>query len=189
MTLKAVGIKRTRSTNHYINNAEFLAEFVRWRGLGEGWESTPIPPQIAMAIMKISEGLSTKPNFSGYTFREDMVGDGIENCIKYVRNFDPKKSSNPFSYFTQICFFAFLRRIQTEAKHGDINCALIANAKLAFSDEETDMGTIENSCNVSKREFERNKFEVLRQMETANSFNTADVLTYEKTGLEIIMDE
>lgn len=66
--------------------------------------------------MKISEGLSHKPNFINYPHREDMIGDGIENCLMYFENFDPQKSKNPFAYFTQIIYFAFLRRIQKEKK-------------------------------------------------------------------------
>ena len=66
--------------------------------------------------MKIAEGLSHKPNFINYPHREDMIGDGIENCLMYFENFDPSKSKNPFAYFTQVIYFAFLRRIQKEKK-------------------------------------------------------------------------
>jgi hypothetical protein len=66
--------------------------------------------------MKIAEGLSHKPNFINYSYRDEMVGDGIENCLMYFENFDTTKSSNAFAYFTQIIFFAFLRRIQKEKK-------------------------------------------------------------------------
>jgi len=66
--------------------------------------------------MKIAENLSHKPNFLSYTFRDEMVADAIENCVMYVDNFDPGKSSNPFAYFTQITYYAFLRRIQKEKK-------------------------------------------------------------------------
>ena len=66
--------------------------------------------------MKIAQRLSYRPNFINYAFREDMISDGIENCVQYIRNFDPEKSKNPFAYFTQIIFFAFIRRIQKEKK-------------------------------------------------------------------------
>jgi len=66
--------------------------------------------------MKIAEGLSHKPNFINYTYRDEMISDGIENCLMYFDNFDPTKSKNPFAYFTQIIYFAFLRRIQKEKK-------------------------------------------------------------------------
>jgi hypothetical protein len=66
--------------------------------------------------MKIAEGLSHKPNFINYSYRDEMISDGIENCLMYFENFDETKSSNPFAYFTQVIYFAFLRRIQKEKK-------------------------------------------------------------------------
>ena len=59
---------------------------------------------------------STRPNFINYTYRDEMISDGIENCVNYIGNFNPEKSTNPFAYFTQIIYFAFLRRIQREKK-------------------------------------------------------------------------
>lgn len=75
-----------------------------------------MPNYIGECFIKIATHLSYKPNFINYTFRDDMIADGIENCIQYVDNFDPAKSENPFAYFTQIIYFAFLRRIQKEKK-------------------------------------------------------------------------
>jgi hypothetical protein len=75
-----------------------------------------IPNYIGECFIKIAEGLSHKPNFIGYSYRDEMVADGIENCLMYFENFDVTKSSNPFAYFTQIIYFAFLRRIQKEKK-------------------------------------------------------------------------
>ena len=76
-------------------------------------------------LLKIATHLSYKPNFVNYTFRDDMISDGIENCLVYVHNFDPDKSSNPFGYFTQIIFYAFIRRIQREKKHTYIKYKLM----------------------------------------------------------------
>ena len=59
-------------------------------------------------FLKIANHLSFKPNFVNYMFKEDMISDGIENCVQYVHNFDPEKSQNPFAYFTQIIHYAFL---------------------------------------------------------------------------------
>ena len=81
-----------------------------------GEKKPQIPRYVAECFMKIAENLSHKPNFLSYTFRDEMVGDAIENCVMYVDNFDPTKSSNPFAYFTQIVYYAFLRRIQKEKK-------------------------------------------------------------------------
>ena len=78
------------------------------------------PPQISEYLgecfMKIAQRLSYRPNFINYAFRDDMISDGIENCVQYIKNFDPEKSNNPFAYFTQIIYYAFIRRIQKEKK-------------------------------------------------------------------------
>ena len=76
-------------------------------------------------FLKIANGLSHKPNFMNYTFREDMVSDGIENCLQYIHNFNPNKSNNPFAYFTQIIYYAFIRRIQREKKQTHVKNKLI----------------------------------------------------------------
>ena len=107
--------------NHYINNADFLASMVEYRKkLAEAKKqnkSKPkLPNYVGECFMKIAENLSHKPNFLSYTFRDEMIGDAIENCVMYADNFDPEKSNNPFAYFTQITYYAFLRRIQKEKK-------------------------------------------------------------------------
>ena len=86
-----------------------------------------IPDYVGACLLKIANRLSTKPNFINYTFREEMVSDGIENCINYIGNFDPDKSKNPFAYFTQIIYYAFLRRIQKEKKQLYIKHKAIEN--------------------------------------------------------------
>lgn len=107
--------------NHYINNKDFLAEMIKYRQVIDeakqfGSRKPQIPTYVAKCFMMIAENLSHKPNFLSYTFRDEMVADAIENCVMYVDNFDPAKSSNPFAYFTQITYYAFLRRIQKEKK-------------------------------------------------------------------------
>ena len=106
---------------HYINNEDFLKALIEYKAacaLAKKDNKTlpPIPNYIGECFMKIAEGLSHKPNFINYTYREEMMSDGIENCLQYFDNFDPAKSSNPFAYFTQIVYFAFLRRIGKEKK-------------------------------------------------------------------------
>jgi len=71
-------------------------------------------------FLKIATHLSFKPNFVNYMFKDDMICDGIENCVQYIHNFNPEKSQNPFAYFTQIIHYAFLRRIQKEKKQLEI---------------------------------------------------------------------
>ena len=106
---------------HYINNADFLQALIDYKAKtmeAKKNKTTPpaIPNYIGECFMKIAEGLSHKPNFINYTYRDEMMSDGIENCLMYFDNFDPNKSKNPFAYFTQIIYYAFLRRIQKEKK-------------------------------------------------------------------------
>lgn len=106
---------------HYINNEDFLKALVDYKTRCVEAEASNkpkpnIPNYIGECFMKIAEGLSHKPNFINYTYRDEMISDGIENCLMYFENFDPSKSKNPFAYFTQVIYFAFLRRIQKEKK-------------------------------------------------------------------------
>lgn len=106
---------------NYIDNKLFLKEMVAYRravrkAKREGLEKPRLPEYVGECFMKIAENLSHKPNFLSYTFREEMISDAIENCVMYADNFNPAKSKNPFAYFTQVTYFAFLRRIQREKK-------------------------------------------------------------------------
>ena len=116
--------KRKRS-EHYVNNKEFLAALIKYREDVEiaQIQNKPkpvIPRYISDCFLKIANHLSFKPNFVNYMFKEDMISDGIENCVQYIHNFNPEKSKNPFAYFTQIIHYAFLRRIQREKRQLDI---------------------------------------------------------------------
>lgn len=86
-----------------------------------------IPKYVAESLVKIANRLSTMPSFVNYPFREEMVGDGIVNCVEYIDNFNPAKSTNPFSYFTQIIYFAFIRRIKKEQKNTSIKVKAFDN--------------------------------------------------------------
>ena len=116
--------KRKRS-EHYVNNKEFLAALIRYQEDIEiaRLQDKPkpvIPRYIGECFLKIANHLSFKPNFVNYMFKEDMISDGIENCVQYIHNFNPEKSRNPFAYFTQIIHYAFLRRIQREKRQLEI---------------------------------------------------------------------
>jgi len=118
-------IIKEEENSHYVDNKEFLAEMIKWKkrynaAEESGRKKPPISNYIAEAFLKIAEHLSYRPNFMNYPYREEMVGDGVENCLMYAHNFDPNKSKNPFSYFTQIIYFAFLRRIEKEKKQSYI---------------------------------------------------------------------
>jgi len=116
---------RRKRSEHYVNNKEFLAALIKHREDIEiaeiqGKEKPRIPRYIGECFLKIATHLSFKPNFVNYMFKEDMISDGIENCVQYIHNFNPEKSQNPFAYFTQIIHYAFLRRIQKEKKQLEI---------------------------------------------------------------------
>ena len=133
-----------KKTEHYVNNKQLLEALIVYRAkvfkakekyvkkFGEDppkmgmWEGKPtIPNYLGECFLKIANHLSYKPNFVNYMFREDMISDGIENCVQYIHNFDPEKSKNPFAYFTQVIHYAFLRRIQKEKKQLDIKTKII----------------------------------------------------------------
>ena len=111
-----------RKKQHYVDNEKFLEVMSEYRNAylesrENGEEQKPMIPDYAgECFLKIAERLSHRPNFINYAFREEMVSDGIENCVMYASNFNPEKSSNPFAYFTQITYYAFLRRIEKEKK-------------------------------------------------------------------------
>lgn len=114
-----------KNTEYYVNNKDFLEAITvfknKVREAEEQGKNRPrIPHYIGDCFLKIATHLSYKPNFVNYTFREDMISDGVENCVQYINNFDPEKSKNPFAYFTQIIYYAFLRRIQKEKRQNDI---------------------------------------------------------------------
>ena len=119
-----------KKTEYYVNNKEFLAAITVYRNSvlkarDDGAARPRVPNYIGECFLKIATHLSYKPNFVNYMFREDMICDGIENCVQYIKNFDPEKSSNPFAYFTQIIHYAFLRRIQKEKRQMDIRAKII----------------------------------------------------------------
>ena len=126
-------MKSLKKKEHYVNNKEFLEAMTSHRNLcikaeKEGKEEPMVTDYIGSCFLKIANHLSFRPNFINYTFKDDMVSDGIENCLQYLHNFNPEKSSNPFAYFTQIIYFAFIRRIQKEKKQVTIKHRLIMDA-------------------------------------------------------------
>ncbi len=119
-----------KTNTHYVDNKKFLEALKEWREKCEdaeqaGDEKPLISNYIGECFLKIANGLSYKPNFINYTYRQEMISDGIENCLQYIHNFNPEKSKNPFAYFTQIIYYAFIRRIQKEKKQTHVKNKLI----------------------------------------------------------------
>ena len=116
-----MSVTTKKKPKHYINNRTLLEEMVKYKdavnlAVANGTKKPQISRYIGESLMMICNKLSNKFNFINYTYKDEMIADGIENCIAAVDNFDPAKSNNPFAYFTQIAWNAFVRRIQKEKK-------------------------------------------------------------------------
>lgn len=127
-----LSIETIPTTSHYIDNKKFYAALVDYKVLvdeakAQGNPQPQVPNYIGDCFIKIATHLSYKSNFINYTFKDDMISDGIENCLTAVAKFDPTKSSNPFAYYTQIVYFAFIRRIQKEKKQQATKYKMIEN--------------------------------------------------------------
>tara|TARA_B100002019_G_scaffold165868_1_gene143292 strand:- start:1574 stop:2077 length:504 start_codon:yes stop_codon:yes gene_type:complete len=119
-----------KQKQHYVDNQEFLAAIIKYKeevdiAKIKGLAKPRVNNYIGGCFLKIATHLSYKPNFINYMYKDDMICDGIENCIQYIDNFNPEKSRNPFAYFTQIVYFAFLRRIAKEKRQLDIKEKII----------------------------------------------------------------
>jgi hypothetical protein len=131
---------RPRDKPHYVNNRDFSYAVVDYvtetnQAKEDGVPNPIVPDYIAICFMKICEGLSHKPNFVRYTYRDEMVMDGVENCLKAIYNYRIDASTrtgkpNAFSYFTQIAYFAFIRRIVKEKKQTDIKFRFMEQANI-----------------------------------------------------------
>lgn len=117
---------------HYVDNKKFLEALIEYRkqvleAQEKGLEKPVVSRYIGECFIKIATHLSYKSNFINYTFKDDMISDGIENCLTAVEKFDPERGVNPFAYYTQIVFFAFVRRIQKEKKQQATKYKMLEN--------------------------------------------------------------
>ena len=131
---------------HYVNNADFLAAIIEYKqqckeAEESGDEKPVISNYLGECILKIARKLSNRPNFINYSYKDDMILDGIENSIQYFDNFNPEKSKNPFAYFTQIIYYAFLRRIDKEKKQSYIKGKVVRDNTIeSFDLQDHDQG-------------------------------------------------
>ena len=126
--------KSTKKPEHYVDNKLFLVAMVNYKkSINKAKREKNPKPRVTNYIgecfLKIANHLSYRPNFINYTYRDDMISDGIENCLQYVANFNPEKSKNPFAYFTQIIYYAFLRRIAKEKKQTHVRNKMIETSQ------------------------------------------------------------
>lgn len=128
--------------NEYVNKQKFLEELIKHKAKVQeakknNTEPPRVPEYIGSCILAIAENLSRSKNFMGYSYRQEMISDAVENCLQYLDNFDPtiigkSGTSEPFSYFTQFCYYAFLRRIAKEKKQQYIKAKSMVNMQLYY---------------------------------------------------------
>lgn len=175
---------------HYVNNAEMLAAVTQYRAdlaksKEDGTEAPRIPEYLGECILKIATRLSRKYNFINYSYRDDMILDGIENCMQCMHSFDPTKSSNPFSYFTQVIYFAFLRRIAKEKKQSYIRGKLIQDMafesfELQGHDDDADFKNAYTAFIQSHQNFDDSFIKKKEKVEKKKT---------DKQNLEVFFDE
>lgn len=152
--------KNAQQKPHYVDNKEFFRNMVVYldevKVADAADEPRPrIPDYIGDCFMKIAQHLSYKPNFINYTYRDDMISDGVENCCQYLYNFNPEKTENPFAYFTQIIWYAFLRRIQKEKRQLYVKYKQIELSSLV---DEMEQGGSSRRSNIREENAARDEF-------------------------------
>lgn len=162
-------VEKELNNDHYVDNKQFLAEMIKWKkeireAEDSGDDRPPVSNYIGECFLKIAERLCSKSNFMNYPYKDEMIGDGIENCLMYAHNFNPRKSKNPFSYFTQIIYYAFLRRIEREKKQAYIKFKLTENMddgtlhkwfKENYFDKSSEREALTEHFNISERDIEK----------------------------------
>jgi len=113
---------------HYVNNKEMLEEFRLYKKTGK------ISNELGDMFVKIAENLSNKSNFIGYSWKEEMIGEAVLTCIKYCKNFDPEKSTNPFGYISRFCYNSFIEYIKKQKRHSQTKETLYNNKEMVNSD-------------------------------------------------------
>jgi DNA-directed RNA polymerase specialized sigma24 family protein len=138
--------KKSDVSTHYVTNKELLEEFKKYRETGK------ISDRLGEMFVKIAENLSNKPNFIGYTWKEEMIGEAVLTCIKYSKNFNPDKSKNPFGYISRFCYNAFVEYIKKQKRHGNTKETLYMNKDLVDHDQFYSYKSIDytNLMNIKK---------------------------------------
>lgn len=158
-----------KKKKYYVNNAQLLESMKKYRADVEEYEKNGgreprLSDYVGQCIMLISKKLASRPNFSGYSFREEMESDAIENCVMAAKNFDPNRSNNPFAYFTQVAWNAFIRRISKEKKQSYIKHKNIENQAI-LDQIENESAVAFDSYQASWRE---HHYDIIRSFEEKN---------------------
>ena len=160
--------KNKKKNIHYVNNAEFSQAVVDYVKIVENAKSKnkeipKVPNYVAQCFLRIAEGLSHKANFIRYTYREEMVMDAVENCLKAIGNYNLEAATrtgnpNAFAYFTQITWYAFLRRIAKEKKQQDIKMKYLSSSgieEFIVSDESNSNSVVSAFVDTLKDRIEK----------------------------------
>ena len=166
------------ANKNYVDNKVFYDEMVKMKEDFQSSGEYEISDFVGKCFMDIASGLSNRPNFINYTFKDDMIFDGVENCVRYCHNFNPDKSKNPFSYFTQIIYYAFVRRIEKEKKHNYIKHKMTANLLEKMSLDDVD--NHEYIMNVSEFMKENSVIDVFEERMKSSKSSNSRVANLEK---------
>lgn len=175
-------------TTQYINNDDFLKALIDYKTALdksiENKESKPkIPNYIGECFLKIASNLAKRPNFCCYTYKDEMVSDAIENCLMYFENFDHTKSNNPFAYFTQICWYAFVRRIAKEKKQQYVKYKATENFGILDEEELMELG----DGTINQIQIYDNLYEFISDYE--ENIEKKKESVKRKKGLEIFLED
>ena len=165
--------KKKVPDNHYIDNEKFYEELSKYKKLLEEKPEEAFPEYLGECFLAIATNLSYRPNFIGYTYKQDMIGDAVENCLRYWDRFDPEKSKNPFGYFSQISWWAFVRRITAEKKQTELKMELCESEDL-FNDitetQDLDFRQYSNQKLLhAQSEFKRTKEKIVKKKKKKKS--------------------
>jgi DNA-directed RNA polymerase specialized sigma subunit len=171
--------------SNYIDNAQFYKLLLEYKescaaALQNSKPKPRIPEKVGECFLMIATRLASKSNFVGYTYKDEMISDGLENCIVAVHSFDPTKSKNPFAYFTQIIWYAFLRRIEKEKKQTYIKWKSLENMAyhMSLSEDEVDQ-EIYASIDLTNE----------KMIPIIEKYSIKKIVKPEKKGLEFFIDE
>lgn len=178
-------IKRKRQTKdrlpaNYVDNEKFLEEIIRYKKAikKNGGVKVPVTNDLATYFFTIAKNLASKGNFISYSFKEDMIADGVENCIRYASNFNPKISKNPFCYFTQIISWAFVRKIKKEKKQLYVRYKSFLESDLSEDEEILTMMRENDNLKDCKREFVQKFEESLAKKKKVKKKKTKSIIDF-----------
>jgi len=183
--------KNIKNKAHYVDNAKFLEAMIVYKkeydtAVKNEKDLPQISEYLGSVFLKIAQRLSFRPNFINYAFKNDMISDGIENCLHYIHNFNPEKSNNPFAYFTQIIYYAFIRRIQKEKKQLYIKYKSMQNYDIMpnYMDQEKTNDVPDPTGDYKNSEF---KIVVDEFVDNFEKSKKKKVVKKEPTKLELFM--